>query len=104
MSATPHRIDFTGCRLNEWDEPEPTFHCDAPEGAPCRTWCVDGCEETCTDREGHRWADIGECYVIEWLNIGDHYDDYSGSTPLNNVSGPIVTEWQGECYSWEYAA
>lgn len=104
MTTAPHRIEFTEEHLDTWGAPSATFHCDAPKDATCRTWCIEGCEETCPGPDTHKWADIGKCYEIEWLSLGDYDDYYTGSAPHGHVSGHIRTEWQGDYYTWEYAA
>lgn len=104
---------------------EPTvarFVCTEPEGSLCRAWCVE-CEEQCVARsvyvaaepldpiaqapvEGHRFAPIASCRIVDWLGAGgsgDMEELHAEDEPLRPGLHPIEEEWDGDTYLWSYA-
>jgi hypothetical protein len=101
-AAEPHRVDWL---IDNAHDPYAKFTCSAPVGTLCRCWCAEGCDEFCSDQAGHRWEDSGECRITTWLeNGGTPGELYMGDVNEPLRSGPIETEWDGECYLWQYAA
>lgn len=85
--------------------PEVFAHCDAPKGTKCRMWCKEGCEDAnYTGHNDHEIVDVGHCLLVEWLGIEVTTELFTGDTDEPFRDGPIVIEWGGECYTWDYAA
>ena len=99
-----------------------TFVCSGNDSSPCRMWCADGCEETCTERpvvgdpdlvaqapvDGHRFVPLRPptCRVADWLNACDGDDTYGADyvdEPHRAGRHAIVEEWDGDSYLWTYA-
>lgn len=97
------------------------FTCTAPAGSLCRSWCVEvECEETCSATpilgpveivaqapvDGHAYAPIDYCRIVEWLGAGDAWDRdeaHAEDEPLRPGVHPITEEWDDETYLWCYA-
>jgi hypothetical protein len=94
--------------------------CHAAEDAICRCWCAEGCEETCygsriyvaaeppelvaqAPTEGHRWAPIGSCRIVDWLEACGAEDSHDEEEPLRPGTHPIEADWDGDMYVWRYA-
>lgn len=115
VAAEPHRVEWL---IDNASEPYAKFICSAPVGALCRSWCAVGCEEFCTEQPtrhrqadgtvvviGHPWEDSGECRITTWLeNLGTPGELYMGDDNEPLRSGPIETDWDGDCYRWQYSA
>lgn len=98
-SDNPHRVEVY---IETGGGVDMEIVCDAPEGAPCRLWCDEGCESAGPDHgEIHELRDFGYCLRTEgWLD--EPFDAYSGvRTELR--SGPVLLEWEGDYYTWKYA-
>lgn len=110
-----HRVEWF---ISNAAEPSARFTCTAPIGATCRCWCTEGCDEFCSGKpvygdpelvaqapvDGHRWADTGECRIVTWLeNGGTPGELFMGEDDEPLRSGWIETEWEGDCYLWQYA-
>lgn len=74
--------------------------CTAPEGAPCRLICDDGCEEwPCP----HELVDHGLCNAVEWVgSVGATEESYGGGDERPLRDGPVTFRWDGDGYLWEY--
>ncbi len=50
------------------------------------------------------WEDTGQCRIVGWLETGGTPGGlYMGDNNQPLHSGPIETEWDGDCYRWQYA-
>jgi len=104
------------------------FRCNAPEGAPCRLVCPDGCDEfdivnhvtdvigddpawllplTAEERADlerrHTLVDGGECNSLLFLenDEAELWEMYDGD-PTDARSGPVVFGWNGDYVTWHY--
>lgn len=87
------------------------YQCRADEGATCRVTCrrcYEASEEQCMcgyyDREPDE-QDIGRCLILDWLT--ESYPDELFNGEPQPIRGPdwqpIVPEWTGDNYDWDYA-
>ena len=82
------------------------FKCDAPQGALCRMVCK-RCtgEEACVCGEPDL-QDTGECLVLLWFTEDAPEECYNGEDgePVRGPDWqPIMPEWTGDSYEWDYA-
>jgi hypothetical protein len=114
---TRHTIDW---RIEADGAIRGTATCHEPEGADCRTYCAEFCDESmieCDDcaEYGHEEVVVRHCArcaapirtdlpcnMIEWIINGDGWQwSYSGpEVPL--ASGPIAFGWDGDTWVWFY--
>lgn len=97
-----HYLDIT----LGWGGLSTTFRCDAPEGADCRMWCDERCENWTEAHESHVLRDQGTCFTKEWWDIDQAaaLEGYVGSERDSLVSGPInVLSACEDEFTWEYA-
>ena len=105
------------------------FSCSAPEGAPCRLVCPDGCDEfsltthvtdtlgddrewlmPLTDEERsdlvrrHTLVDSGECNYLLFLDNDEAelWELYDGDK-ADAHSGPVDLSYDGDYVGWTYA-
>lgn len=84
---------------------EPKFSCSAPEGAPCRKNCPEGCESFTLEGHEHELVDAGECMLLPWLdNIGvsDTIGAYVGD-PHAVSDGQVELNYVDEWVEWHYS-
>lgn len=97
----PHEVHWT---LRAQEGVAPKFTCSAPEGAPCRLTCPEGCEAWTLEGHDHELIDGGECMLLPWLdNIGtaDAIEAYVGE-PAPPTDGPVKLEYVEEWVEWSY--
>lgn len=97
--------------LRPGDYVQTKFTCTAPEGAKCREACrkcSDQQREACVCAsldEQPDLQDFGECFVVLWLSQDAPEECFTGEHQA--VKGPepqpIEYEWDGDCFSWDYA-
>jgi hypothetical protein len=110
------------------------FGCTGGPADECHQWCAEGCEEQCdgmpirlwspgqdapelvaqAPAQGHRWEpmppDGASCRLVDWLDgTGDWRDTYDGEDydapqPLRPGTHVIAVYWDGDDYTWHYAA
>lgn len=100
MNNQPHRVKVT---LTQLYGVGVEIVCDAPEGAPCRMWCDEGCEHaTLEHTANHKLRDQGYCTKTEgWFDV-EPLDLYVGpNTELR--SAPVELIWDDGYYAWRYA-
>jgi hypothetical protein len=100
--------------LRPGDYVQTEFTCTAPVGAQCRMHCItcyaeerEVCE--CEYRDPSRTPnlqDYGSCIVIPWLAEDAPEESYNGdSQPVRGPEPqPILEEWTGDNYQWDYTA
>jgi hypothetical protein len=88
------------------------FKCQAPEGAQCRLMCkrCKGEEQcVCEYEDPPREPDLqdqGECLIVTWLENDAPEECFNGEDdePVRGpLWQPIVPEWNGDGYEWDYA-
>lgn len=102
---------FVRHMLHAGDTIETQYECRAEVGAQCRTAC-----KKCSDQqyeacvcasldETPDMQDYGECLVVVWLNQDMPEEQFNGDDqPVRGPDWqPIVPEWNGDTYSWDYA-
>jgi len=101
MNNQPHRVKVTISQINGIGM---DMVCDAPEGAPCRMWCDEGCEFATPEHlANHRLRDQGYCTKTEgWFDEDDPIDLYVGP-PTELRSGPVEVIWDDDHYTWRYS-
>jgi len=82
------------------------FKCTAENGAPCRIHCRCLREETSREVcecDQPEMVDIGYCNPLEYLS--DAPDECFRGERQTTRAGwcPIVLEWEGGYYSWDFA-
>lgn len=90
--------------------------CQAPEGAPCRLVCAEGCAEDylcgsyADDNEEilipHALIDGGSCNAVDWIENSDGADEcclWEGKVPVSDGM-PIDMVWGGNFYQWKPAS
>jgi hypothetical protein len=100
-TLSPHRVEL---EISNGGIVKGRMLCDAPEGAPCRMHCGI-CEDYWEDdHDTHEQHDQGYCLRVEgwWDDPTSVLDGYGGTTELIR-SGPVMFEWDGDGYTWEYA-
>jgi hypothetical protein len=66
-------------------------------------------EEQCICESEHNRApdlqDQGECMIVSWLEMDAPEEQFNGEdTPVRGPDWhPIVPEWNGDTYEWDYA-
>ena len=90
------------------------FKCSADVGSSCRVTCIlceSNGEECCVCESQEpprdpRMGDIGYCMITAWLKEDAPEECYNGAES-QEVRGPgwqpIVPEWNGDNWSWDYA-
>ena len=83
--------------------PKAEITCTAPEGAPCRRWCNEGCE-TSTLHHGlnHEKVDQGFCVRTTGWFDEDPFELYSGEEAELLSGAPIKLSWEGEYFTWQF--
>lgn len=87
------------------------IECLASEGADCRLVCAEDCgAETypCYSHDGddgdaHAQKDGGFCNIAEWINGDCPSTTHQRITEPVGDGIPIITEWEGDYYSWRGA-
>lgn len=128
VTGGPHTITMTIAHSHGIEH---KFTCTAPEGAPCRLVCPDGCEEfdltdhvvdiignedemlplsiTAEERaeltRRHTLVDNGECNALVFLENDDAelWELYDGE-PAPLRTGPVVLSYADGYVTWKYAA
>ena len=77
--------------------------CLAPDWAPCRTYCAEGCEHWPCD---HQPVAGQACWIGEWIanDMAEYVDsDSDGPPPVPRV-GRITATWEHDYLAWEWAS
>src|SRR4029077_15637721 len=90
------------------------FKCDAPEGTLCRMVCA-RCQKAQEEQGVCEYAeppcepdlqDMGRCQILLWFTEDAPEECYNGENgqPVRGPDWqPIVPEWDGDNYLWDYA-
>lgn len=96
--------------LRPGDYVKTEFECRAPFGSRCRLACDQpSCREQCICESEHNrnpdLQDQGECLITAWLKNDAPEECYTGEEmPVRGPDWqPIVPEWNGDTWDWDYA-
>lgn len=78
--------------------------CHEPDGSTCRRACTEGCDDFCSDADGHI-KPVSFCTAVEWMTEGgDAEECYAGDDEIPLHDGmPVEISWNGDYYEWSVA-